>query len=130
MAHGNLDALANTLLVITYFQLINYNFYVMVAVAVQLHAVSHLCQHTIGSHLQKTLLHHLFEEFAIVSLPVSYQWSENVYLLAGILLQNHLYELLLGIFHHLLASGIAVRCGSPCKEQSQEVIYLCSGAYC
>ena len=41
---------------------------------------------------------------------------------------NHFYHLILRIFHHLLASGITVSLSCPCKQKSQEIVYLSSSA--
>ena len=86
-------------------------------------------QFFINTHLKETFFYHLFKEFPIVTFSVSDQGGEDVYALTCILLLNHVSQLFLSIFHHLLTCSPAVGCSCTGKEKTKVVVHLCGGAH-
>ena len=101
----------------------------MVLVAVNLHPPRDFRNHSVDADMQVAFPSHALEEFAVVTFPVAYQWRQQVDLLFGIILSDHAEHLLFGIFHHLLACGIAVGRSCTGKEQTEEVINLGGRSY-
>ena len=79
--------------------------------------------------MEITLAAKTLEELAVVTLARTDQWCQDEYLATGIVAANHLYHLLLRIFHHRLARLVAVSLAGTGKEQAQEVIDFGGGAY-
>ena len=100
----------------------------MVLVTINLHATCDFEHLTIHTNVQIALTAHRLEELPIVTFTAAHQGSEDIDGLAGIIAHDHVEHFLLGIFHHLLASGIAVGLTGTGKEQSHIVIDLGGGA--
>ena len=130
MLHSYLNGLFQAFVVLALdLQLVYHHFYIVVFVAVYLHAAGNLCYFAVNAHVEITLSPHALEQFSIVPLSLVHQWRENVDAFVGIAFQNHLYHLLFGVLHHLLACGIAICSAGACIKQSQIVVNLCSCAY-
>ena len=74
--------------------------------------------------MQVALLAHRLEQFAIVALTTMYQRCQNQYLPSGIVVLNHVDDLLLGVFHHRFACLIAVSLAGTGKQQTHIVVNL------
>ena len=94
----------------------------MVLVAVNFHAPSHFNNLPVDTHIEITFLAHRLKEFAIMSLAVSNQRSENVDAMTGVVGVYHVEHALLGVSHHLLACHITICCSGTSVKQSQEVV--------
>ena len=79
--------------------------------------------------MKETLTLQRLEEFTVVTFTIAHQRSKDIERLAGIVGENHLENLLVGIFHHLLAGNIAVSRSCAGEEQTHVVINLGGGAY-
>ena len=101
----------------------------MVPVAVDFHASDNFLDFTIYSNVQIAFTPHGFEEFTIVTLTTAYQRSEDENPFSLIVMEDHIDDLLFGIFHHLLASHVAICLACTGKEQSQIVVDLGCSAY-
>ena len=101
----------------------------MTAIAVYLHAWRHLLYIAIDTDMQIALAAHALEEFAVVTFTALYERGQNQYLLASIIVQNHIDDLLLRVFHHRLASHVTVGLSGTCKEQAQVVVDFRRGAH-
>ena len=101
----------------------------MVLIAVNLHAPGDFLDLSVHTNVQITLASHGFEEFAVVALTTAYQWGENEDLFPLIVVQNHVDDLLLGIFHHLFTRHITVCLSGTGIEQTQIVVNLCCRSY-
>ena len=108
-------------------QFVHYYLYVVVLVAVCLHASRYFLHLPINACVQETFLSQTLKQLTVVSLALAYHRGENEYAPPGIVIHYHVYDFLLGIFHHLLAGGIAVCRRGTCIQESQEVVYLRSG---
>ena len=100
----------------------------MVLVTIDLHAACDLQQLTINADVEITFAAHRLEELTIVTFTTAHQGCQDIDRLAGIVVHDHVEHLLLGIFHHLLTSGVAVGLTCAGKEQTQVVIDLSGGA--
>ena len=81
----------------------------VIAIAVELHAVSQFGELAIDPYIEITLLAQILEEFLIVSLTILDDRGEDGDLATLILLRDHIDDLLTRIFHHLLAGDITSR---------------------
>ena len=102
----------------------------MILVSVQLHAVHHLTQLAIHSHVQVAALYYLLKKLAIMSLSASDQRRHHIDTLAVVVFSYQVEYLVVGVFHHLLARHIGISHASPCEQQTQIVINLRRGADC
>ena len=101
---------------------------VVVLVAVRFHSALNLFYLSVDAHIYISLLPEAFEEFAVVAFALAYEWCQHENAVSCIVGHNHVEHLLFGVFHHLLASGVAVSGGSTGEEQSKVVVDLCRGA--
>ena len=128
--HCGTDGFLQPLLVFRrYCQLIDNHFYVMVLIAVYLHAPDNLKHFSVNSYVEVSLLSHRLEEFSIVTFSASHHWGKNKDLLPLIVMENHVQDLLLCIFHHLLASMVAVCLSGSGIEKTHIVVDFCRGTY-
>ena len=100
----------------------------MVLVAVHLHAPRYLLQLAVDTDGEEALAAHLLEQLAIVALTAAHQRGQDEDAPSGIVVPNHVDDLLLGILHHGLAGHIAVGTTGTGKEQTQVVVNLSGGA--
>ena len=101
----------------------------MVLVSVSLHALRYLHNLPVHTGIEITLPPQALEEFAVMSLTLSYERREDVNASVGIVGLNHVDDFLLRIPYHLLAGGIAVSRTRTCEKQSEIVINLRCGAH-
>ena len=128
--HGDGNTLADAFFVsFAHHELVYHHLDVVVLVSVNLHARHNLQNLSIHPGIEITLAPHAVEEFTVMTLALSDERSEEVDSLAGILIENHLDDLFLGIFHHLLAAAVAVGSTGTGIEQTQVVVNLGSGAH-
>ena len=111
-------------------QFIDHNLDTVHLIPVELHAMKDLLHLTIHPDIQIAFFPHLFEKFLIMSLTVTDKRSEQVGLLPLILVHNQFQRLLLGVFHHLLATQIRISLSRPCIKQTEKVINLGSRPHC
>ena len=105
-------------------QLVDDHLDIVVLVAVHLHAARHLLQLAVDADVEIALAAHALEELAIVALAVAHQRGKDVDALAHIVGMDHFEDLLLGVFHHLLARHVAVGRPGTGIEQTEEVVDL------
>ena len=110
-------------------QLVYHHLYVVVLVAVGLHAARYFNNLAVHSHVQVSLAAHALEQLAVVPLSVAHERGQDVYRLAVVALVYHAQHVVLGVFHHLLARGVAVGRAGPGVEQAEVVVYLGGGAH-
>ena len=96
-------------------------------VAVELHSAYHFLDFSIHTYIEITFAAHTLEEFAIVSLALANQRSQQEDGLAGIFIKNHIDDLFFGVFHHLFTAAVAVGCTGTGKEQTEIIVNLGSG---
>ena len=99
-------------------------------IAVHLHAAGNFLHLTVYPDVHIALAAHVLEEFAIVTFSALYQWRHDEDFASGIVVGNHVDNLLFGIFHHRLARHIAIGLAGTGKEQSHIVVDFGSGTYC
>ena len=129
LTHGNADGITKSFLItFLHGKLINNNLNVMVLVAIHLHATLQFENLIIHTNLEIALATHLLKEFTVMSLTIANKRSENDDTLSDIVAENHLCDLILSIFHHLLARHIAICRTRTGKEQTKIVIDLSSSA--
>ena len=63
-----------------------------------------------------------------MTLTAAHQRGEDQDLVPGIVVEDHLYDALLGVLHHLLTGGVAVGTASTGEEQTEVVVDLGGGA--
>ena len=129
LTHGNTDGITKSFLIaFLHGKLINDNLNVMVLVTIHLHATLQFEDLIIHSNLKIAFATHLLKELTIMSLTIADKRSENDDTLSDIVAENHLRNLILGVFHHLLARHIAICRTCTGKEQTEIVIDLSSSA--
>ena len=101
----------------------------MVLVSVDFHPRHNLQYLAIHSGIEIALAAHALEEFTIVTLALTNEWSEEINRLALVFTENHIDDLFLGIFHHCLAASVAVGCAGTGVEQTEIVVNLSGGAH-
>ena len=124
LLHGDGDRLLESVVVTLDLKLVYDHLDVVVLVAVYLHAARDLHQLAVDADVQVSLAAHRLEELAVVALAASHQGGEDEYALGGILVEDHVDDALLGVFHHLLAGGVAVGAAGAGEEQAQVVVDL------
>ena len=130
LTHGRSHtAFQPRIVLVGHHQLVDYDFHIVVLVAVQLHAWKCFLQFAVHADVEVTFLPHLLEQFLVVSLTVAHQRSKQIDALAFVLLQNEIQNLFLRIFHHLLAAEVRISLACPGIEQTQEVVYFGRGAH-
>ena len=123
--HSRRHTLADAFLILfLHHQFIDYSFYIVVLVAVGFHIGNDFEDVAVESYVEIPLSAHAFEEFAIMTLALAYEGSEQEDSLALIIAENHVDDLFLGIFHHLLATLIAVCSTDAGIEQTEIVVNL------
>ena len=136
--HGNGDRLlqtlvgsdlARTLMQRGDLQLVDHHLDVVVLIAVHFHASGNLHHLPVDADVQIALAAHGLEELAVVALAAPHQRGEDEDLPPGIVVEDHVDHALLGVFHHLLAGGVAVGTAGTGKEQAQVVVDLGGGAH-
>ena len=127
--HGNTLAEAVVVLV-AHCQFVDHYLYVVVFVAVEFHSLCYFPNLSVNACVEVALASHALEEFAIVSLAASHHRGEDKDFPSGIVGMNHLNNLFLSIFHHFLATLVAVCLSGSCEEKSHEVVDFGSGAHC
>ena len=128
LLHGHLNALLQPVVSPLYRHAVNHHLDVVVLVAVYLHAWRQLPDLAIDANVEVALAAHRLEELAVVALTTLDEWRQDENLLAGIVLLNHLDDLLLGIFHHRFARLIAIGLAGTGKEQTHVVVDFRGGA--
>ena len=117
--HGGGDALADTFFVLLLdSQLVDDHLYVMVLVSVDFHASGQLHDFAIYTCVEIALASHTLEEFAIVALALADERSEEVDAMTSVVVEYHVDDLFLGVFHHRLAAVIAVGGAGTSIEQA------------
>ena len=124
LLHGNLDGLLQALVSTLDGNPVYHHFDVMGLVAVDLHALLDFLYLTVDTDMQVALLAHRLEQLAIVTLTTMNQRRQNQYLASGVVILNHVDNLLLGIFYHRLAGLVAVCLASTGKKQTHIVVDL------
>ena len=79
--------------------------------------------------MQITLAAQTLEELTIMSLTATHHRCQNENLPSGIVVHDHVDDLLLGVFHHRFARHVAVCLAGTGKEQSQVVVNLGRGTH-
>ena len=130
LSHSRLQAFAQTFVIlVAYLQLVYHHLDVVVFVSVKLHAARNLLYLFVHADIEVAFLAHILEKLAVVTFSVSHQWGEDKDTLAGICSEYHVYHLLLGIFHHLLAGDVAICCAGTGIQQTEEVVNLSCGTH-
>ena len=128
--HSRRHTLADTFLIFfLHHQFIDHSFYIVVLVAVGFHIGNDFEDVAVESHVEIPLFAHTFEEFAVMTLALANEWSEQEDSLALIFAENHVDDLFLGIFHHLLATLIAVCSTGAGIEQTEIIVNLGGSAH-
>ena len=123
--HSRRHTLADAFLILfLHHQFIDHSFYIVVLVAVGFHIGNDFEDVAVESHVEIPLSAHAFEEFAVMTLALAYEGSEQEDSLALIIAENHVDDLFLGIFHHLLATLVAVGSTGAGIEQAEIVVNL------
>ena len=112
------------------FQPVYHKFYEMWLVPVHHRGRGEIAQVSVYSDLGVSFAPELFEEFLVMTLSSSYQWSEKIAFLPVIVFQYQRHYLLVGVPHHFLACGRRVGLGCLCIQQPQEIVYFGDGPHC
>ena len=108
---------------------VNHYLNVMVLVTVQFHAMDNLLDFPVYPDIKVTLLTHLLEQLFIMSFTCPNQRSQNKNSFSLIIPMNQIQNLLFGVLHHLLSRQIRISRACPREQQTQIIIYFCSGSY-
>ena len=87
-------------------------------------------QFSVHSDLSIASLAHLFKEFLVVSLSASDYRCEQIAFPSCIVLHDEGDDLLVSVSDHFLAGLWRICRGSPCKQETEEVIDLGDRAHC
>ena len=98
------------------FQSVNHHLDVVVLVSVHLHALGQLHDVAVHTHMQIALSTHRLEQLPVVALTALHQRRQHQNLAALVVVQNHVDNLLLRVFHHRLAGHVAVRPAGTGKQ--------------
>ena len=90
----------------------------MVLVSVDFHASGQLHDFAIYTHVEIALASHTLEEFAIVALALADERSEEEDAMTSVVVEYHVDDLFLGVFHHRFAAVIAVGGAGTSIEQA------------
>ena len=125
LTHGSGNAVLQTSVVfICHNQLVNHHFYIMILVAVQLHAGKSLTHLTVYADIEITFLPDLLEQFLIMSFTATYQRSKNINTFSFIIIQNKIKDLLFGVFHHFLTGNIRISLTGTSVQQTKIIVYF------
>ncbi len=97
-------------------------------IAVELHAVRQFAHLPVDPHMKESLFADLIEQFAVMSLATLDQRGEHEDLLAVVLFQDEINDLLLAVPHHLLSCLVRVGVGDAGVQEPHEVVDLGDGA--
>ena len=64
-----------------------------------------------------------------MSFALADEWGKEEDAMTFVIAENHVDDLFLGIFYHLLATMIAVSSTGTCIEQTQVIVNLCGCAH-
>ena len=129
MLKGLSHALFQALLVLAlYAELVDDHFDVVIFVAVEAHAVFHGSEFAIDAHVEESLFANALKEFLVVAFALFDQGCKEIDLAVGIVGQDALENLLLGVFHHLLSADIGVGIARTGIKQAEEIVNLRDGA--
>ena len=95
---------------------------IMVLITIQLHAGQCLTYLTVYTYIEISFFAYLLEQFFIMSFTSTYQWGENINLLALIIFQNKIENLLFSVLHHSLTRKIRIGYTGTCIKQTQIII--------
>ena len=125
LAHGNAHGVLQSLIIlVAHLELVDHHLDVVVLVSVYLHAARNLLDLAVDTDIEVALLAHALEELTVMALALAHEWGEDVDGMSGIVGEDHVDDLLLGVFHHLLAAQIAISRGRPRVEEAQVIVYL------
>ena len=129
LLEGLSHALFQALLVLAlYAELVDDHFDVVIFVAVEAHTVFHGSEFAIDAHIEESLFANALKEFLVVAFALFDKGSEEIDLAVGIVGQDALEDLLLGVFHHLLSADIGVGIARTGIKQAEEVVDFGDGA--
>ena len=107
LRHGVRHALGQALVVLAlYHKTVHHQFDVVVAVAVNPHPLHHFLNLAVHSHIKVAFAADRLEEFLVVSLSVLHLGRKQIDLVALVVLQQEIQDLLFGIFYHFLSRGV------------------------
>ena len=129
LLHGYLDGLLQTFVSTFHCHAVNHHFNVVGLITVHLHALFDFLYLAIDTYMQIAFLAHRFKQFTIMALATAYQWGKYQNLSSGIVVLDHINDLLLGVFHHLFAGFIAISLACTSKKQTHIVVNLGGGTY-
>ncbi len=109
-------------------QAVHHQLYVVVAVAVELHAKGDFLHLAIDAHVHVALFAQLLKQVFVVALAVLHQRRKNVDFAAVVAVENEVENLVDRILHHLLARQVGVGVTHARKQQAQVVVDLGGGA--
>ena len=72
----------------------------------------------IHTNVEVTLAAHALEEFTIMPLALANEWGEEEDAMTSVVVEYHVDDLFLGVFHHRLAAVIAVGGAGTSIEQA------------
>ena len=102
----------------------------MIFVAVETHTVLYGTKFAVYTHMEKAFFANALKEFFVVAFALFDQGRKEIDLAVGIVGQDALEDLLLGVFHHLLSADIGVGIARTSIKQAEEVVDFGDGTYC
>ena len=130
LLHSCLDGFLQTFIGTLNGYAVNDHFDVVGFIAVHLHTLLNLLHFTVNADMQIALLTHRLKQLTIVTLTTVYQRCQNQNLASGIVVLDHVDDLLLGVFYHRFARLVAVSLAGTGKEQTHIVVNLSGRTYC
>ena len=112
-----------------HFQFVDHQFYRVVLIAVEFHAISYFPQLSVDPDVEITFFLQLLEKVFVVAFAVVHQRREYIDFLPFIFFENHRHDFLLVVFLHRFTRQIALCQSYPGEKQTQVVIDLRGGAY-
>ena len=129
MLEGLSHALFQALLVLAlYAELVDDHFDVVIFVAVEAHTVFHGSEFAIDAHIEESLFANALKEFLVVAFALFDQGRKEIDLAVGIVGQDTLEDLLLGVLHHFLPADVGVGIARTGIKQAEEVVDFGDGA--
>ena len=111
-----------------YYQFVDYDFDVVIFVAVEFHAEGYLAHLAVDAHIQVTFAANALEQLFVVSFASFDYGCQHVAGFAVVFGKNQFDNLVVGVFHHLFAGDVRIGFAGACVQQTQKIVNLGSGA--
>ena len=109
-------------------QAIDHHFYIVIFIAVHLHALHYLAEFTINANMEETLLADALKEFLVMPLSVAHKRRQEVNFALCVFVKDESENALLGVLHHALTRQVRIGFSRTSIEQTEKVVNLSNRA--